>query len=319
MTDHLVVASPHEEMTAPLPPAGVLPGIGRALHPSWAPPAPDLVAVVESRAPLAVRLAAGALLALAGDPRVPVEPVTVPVPGGRALVGLDPADVDAVVARWAHVGVLRSWIEKETPVHEVAVAPFAIGRYPVTNGQWLAFLLDAGHPTRPSTWYLGAFPWDRSNHPVCGLSTGDVDAYLAWLRRTTGRPYRLPTEAEWEYAASGGSAREFPWGDEWVDGLANTRELGVGTTTPVGAFPAGASPFGLLDMAGNVEEYVADEYGPYPGGPAVVDDLVEEVGAYRVTRGGSFSRYGDLARTRRRHGPFPSPLYPIGFRVAVDL
>jgi formylglycine-generating enzyme required for sulfatase activity len=70
-------------------------------------------------------------------------------------------------------------------------------------------------------------------------------------------------------------------------------------------------------MAGNVEEFVADDYRPYPGGPFVDDHLVETQGKYRVARGGSFARYGDLARTRRRHGPFPGPLYPIGFRLAT--
>ena len=90
------------------------------------------------------------------------------------------------------------------------------------------------------------------------------------------------------------------------------------TTTPVGAFPAGGSPFGVLDQAGNVEEYVADAYRPYPGGPFVEDHLVETHGAYRVCRGGSFARFGDLARTRRRHGAFPSPLYPAGFRLATS-
>jgi len=72
-------------------------------------------------------------------------------------------------------------------------------------------------------------------------------------------------------------------------------------------------------MAGNVEEYVADTYRPYPGGESVDDHLVLALGEYRITRGGSFAWYGDLARTRRRHGSFPSPLYPCGFRVAASV
>lgn len=98
-------------------------------------------------------------------------------------------------------------------------------------------------------------------------------------------------------------------------------ETGVHTTTPVGAFPGGRSLHGLLDMAGNVEEFVADRYVPYEGAPAdrKGDDLTRDVGEdYRVTRGGSFARYGDLTRTRRRHGPYPGPEYPPGFRVACD-
>lgn len=89
------------------------------------------------------------------------------------------------------------------------------------------------------------------------------------------------------------------------------------TTTPVGAFPAGRSPYGVHDMGGNVEEFTADEYAPYPDGPYVADHLVQSMGSYRIARGGSFARFGDLTRTRRRHGAFPGPLYPVGFRLAT--
>jgi formylglycine-generating enzyme required for sulfatase activity len=150
------------------------------------------------------------------------------------------------------------------------------------------------------------------------VSTQDADAYLAWLSEVTGTAHRLPTEAEWEHAAKGFAGQEYPWGAEFDESAANTRETGVHTTTPVGAFPAGDSPFGLSDMAGNVEEYVSGEYAPYPGGRRVEDHLTESLGDYRITRGGSFARYGDLCRCRRRHGSFPSPLYPAGFRVAAD-
>jgi len=227
--------------------------------------------------------------------------------------------VAGVVAWWRHVGVAADWIDKETPRHEVTLDNFWICTYPVTNGEYHRFLLDSGHRTRPSTWYLGAYPWDRSNHPVAGVSAADADAYADWLSTRTGHPWRLPTEAEWEYAAAGPDGLEFPWGDSFDAGRANTRETGVHTTTPVGAFPGGRSPFGPLDMAGNVEEYVFDEYTPYPGGRHVADHLVETMTRYRVVRGGSFSRFGDLTRTRRRHGAFPGPLYPVGFRLATGV
>jgi formylglycine-generating enzyme required for sulfatase activity len=278
-----------------------------------------LVSIVEDETvPLPRRIAAGSLLGLCGDPRTGGPPRLVPVPGGTVRIGLEPSSVDEVVARWRHVGVERDWILKEAPARDVTLAGFALARYPVTNSEYREFLVQSGHPTRPSTWYLGAYPWDRANHPVCGLAETDVDAYLRWLSDRHGHAYRLPTEAEWEHAAKGFDGREFPWGDEFDPALANTRESGIHTTTPVGAYPAGASPFGLLDMAGNVEEYVADEYAPYPGGIGIVDHLVETLGRYRVSRGGSFARFGDLARTRRRHGAFPGPLYPCGFRVAAD-
>ncbi|MEE1802523.1 SUMF1/EgtB/PvdO family nonheme iron enzyme [Streptomyces sp. JV176] len=308
----------------------------RALTPA------ELAAAVEDPAePLAVRLAAGGLLALLGDPRIRTgaAPATRAVAGGAVHIGLPPRDVAAVVDAWAHVGVERAWIEKETPVEQVALADYWISTYPVTNAEYRHFLADTRHTARPTTWYLGAYPYDRANHPVAGVRPEDADAYAAWLSERTGHPWRLPGEAEWEYAAKGPLGFAFPWGDRFDADAANTRETGVHTTTPVGAFPAGRSPFGVSDMGGNVEEFVADDYRPYWGGSFVTDDLSagtdgspgldRPAGAddasrtdgarvpYRVARGGSFSRFGDLARTRRRHGAFPSPLYPVGFRLAT--
>jgi toxoflavin biosynthesis protein ToxD len=270
-------------------------------------------------AALPSRLAAGGILALVGDPRLRPVPSMRVVNGGDVRIGLSESEVDAATARWAHVGVEREWISKEAPEHVVRLADYWIGTYPVTNGEYRDFLDATGHPERPSTWYLGAYPFDRSNHPVAGVKPADAQAYAAWLTVHTGHPWRLPSEAEWEHAARGDDDREFPWGDEFDPAKANTRETGVHTTSPVGAFPAGVSPTGAYDMAGNVEEYVADDYAPYPAGTRVDDHLVATVGTYRVARGGSFARFGDLARTRRRHGAFPSPLYPIGFRLATSV
>ena len=273
--------------------------------------------VEDATATLPERLAAGAVLALVGDPRITAVPGTRAVPGGRVAIGLPAGEVDAVTAAWEHVGVVADWIVKEAPRHQVTLDPYWIGIYPVTNSEYHRFLIDTGREDRPSTWYLGAYPWDRSNHPVAGVSAADADAYAAWLSDRTGHPWRLPSEAEWEYAAAGPEGLEFPWGDTFDPELANTRETGVHTTTPVGAFPGGRSPFGVLDMGGNVEEFVSDDYRPYPGGTHIADHLVETMTDYRIARGGGFSRFGDLTRTRRRHGPFPGPLYPVGFRIAT--
>jgi formylglycine-generating enzyme required for sulfatase activity len=134
--------------------------------------------------------------------------------------------------------------------------------------------------------------------------------YCAWLSRETGLRYRLPTEAEWEKAARGTDGRAHPWGDAFDPRRANTREAGIGETTPVGSFPDGASPYGALDMAGNVEECTGSLYRLYPG--SRVSD--PEAGSYLVTRGGCFALDGDLARCDRRHG---LPFAPAaGFRLA---
>lgn len=274
--------------------------------------------VEDPTAPLPDRLAAGALLALIGDPRIGPVPATSFVPGGKVTIGLPGEAVEETARRWQHAGVEAEWIEKEAPEHAVLLEDYWIRTYLVTNGEYREFLAAAGHPSRPSTWYLGAYPWDRANHPVAGVHAADADAYARWFSRRTRHPWRLPTEAEWEHAAKGDDGREFPWGNEFSPDAGNTRESGVHTTSPVGAFPAGRSPCGAHDMGGNVEEYVADRYAPYPGGPFIADHLVQAMGEYRVCRGGSFARFGDLARTRRRHGAFPGPLYPVGFRLATS-
>jgi formylglycine-generating enzyme required for sulfatase activity len=278
-----------------------------------------LAALVEDPAvPLEDRLAAGALLGVLGDPRIGEAPAVCAVTGGLADIGLPVDRVAAVTAAWAHVGVVRDWILKEAPRHAVTLADYGIAAYPVTNAEYRRFLADTRSDHRPSSWLLGAYPWDRANHPVAGVRPADADAYATWLSARTGHPWRLPTEAEWEHAAKGPAGYDFPWGDAFDPSAANTRETGVHTTTPVGAFPAGRSWCGALDLAGNVEEFVADGYRPYPGGEPVRDDLVDLVGDYRIARGGSFARFGDLARTRRRHGAYPGPLYPIGFRLATS-
>ena len=198
----------------------------------------------------------------------------VDVPAAEVLIGLDPERVDSVTRRWADVGVERDWIVKETPRHKVALASFRIGRYPVTNGEWLAYVTDVADAPRPTAWPHGCFPLAASNQPVFTLAPEDADGYAAWLAARTGRPFRLPTEAEWEYAAAGVEGREFPWGDRWDPHCANTAEAGPLTTTPVGIYVEGRSPFGVADLAGTSRSTSATTTVRTPAQPAVRDDLV---------------------------------------------
>ncbi|MGW5117541.1 formylglycine-generating enzyme family protein [Streptomyces noursei] len=273
----------------------------------------------DATADFARRYAAGTVLGLRGDPRIrPDDPDTVALPAAQCAVGLPEDQVQQVVDAWADVGVQESWIAKECPRHQVRFDAFRIMRYPVTNLEYRAFLADTGADALPTSWEFGVYPLHRANHPVWTVRPQDADAYAAWLAARTGRRFRLPTEAEWEYAATGGQSRAYPWGDTFDPDRANTVENGPLTTAPVGIYPAGRTPFGAEDMAGNVEEFVADDYRPYPGGAAVADDLTA-AGSYRIARGGSFTRFGDLARCSRRHGWFDRKIYAIGFRLVEEV
>ncbi|MDH0300883.1 MULTISPECIES: SUMF1/EgtB/PvdO family nonheme iron enzyme [unclassified Pseudomonas] len=283
-------------------------------------PTGDLLALLEQPSqPLVRRIAAGEVLAVRGDPRIDTfAPQMIDIPAARVSIGLDPRAVEQVMDQFDGLGLDRSWIDKETPRHERELAAFRIARFPVTHQEYRQFLLDSGHAGIPDGWAFGRYPRHHANHPVYSVSASDADAYARWLGARTGRRFALPTEAQWEYAAAGAEGRQFPWGDVYQVEHANTAELGYLDSTPVGAFVDGASPFGVLDMAGNVEEYVAEDYQAYPGGPCIEDDLVLDVGTHRVARGGSFTRFRDLARTARRHGRYPRPIYVMGFRLVEN-
>jgi formylglycine-generating enzyme required for sulfatase activity len=262
----------------------------------------------EEKSSLEARLGAGTALAVLGDPRLdPLRPALVAVPAGPFRMGMREEEVPAVAREF---DIPEEWLRKACPQREVVLGAFEIGRFPVTNGEWAVFAERSGYGELPADWSGRRAPAGRENHPVSGVSFDGALAYCAWLSRETGLRYRLPTEAEWEKAARGQGGRAYPFGDAFDPRCANTREAGIADTTPVGAFPGGASPFGALDLAGNVEEYTGSLYRLYPGSPAEDPDE----GSYRVTRGGCFGLDGDLARCDRRHGtPFAGAL---GFRLA---
>jgi formylglycine-generating enzyme required for sulfatase activity len=178
-------------------------------------------------------------------------------------------------------------------------------RYPITNYEYQRFLTDTDYSSLPTSWRFGRYPHELANHPVWSISQSAASMYASWLSHRLGRRFRLPTEAEWEYAASGGDDREYPWGNIFHPDAANTAEAGPLSTTPVGMYPMGRSPFGVDDLAGNVEELV-------------VGDCSSSRQTCAITRGGSFTTFGDLARCRRRHQGHRQhqPQHPVGFRLA---
>nr|WP_199549587.1 SUMF1/EgtB/PvdO family nonheme iron enzyme [Streptomyces sp. N35] len=224
--------------------------------------------------------------------------------------GTPPDELAEVAERYADTGVLAEWYRKEAPRTEVRVPAFRIARTLVTVGQWTLFARSTGRPD----------PQGPADHPVIGVSWDEATAYCGWLgQQLGGIAVRLPSEDEWERAARGDDAREFPWGSTYRTGLANLVDLGVGTTTPVGSFPDGAGPFGVLDMAGNADEWTSTLYAPYPGAPADVPPTESWAFDPHVTRGGAYRHDRDLARCARRHGAYERDLTAIGvgFRVAA--
>ena len=213
--------------------------------------------------------------------------------------------------------------DDEHPQHTVYVDAFYMGRTPVTQAQYARFVRQADHRVpcgkfnvrNPYNWDLArkTFPRGKANHPVVEVSWYDAVAYCGWAG------LRLPTEAEWERAARGPDGRQYPWGDESDAKWCNTDEGGKGGTTPVGMYsPAGDSPYGCADMAGNVWQWISSLYDPYPY-DANDDREDPDAEGDRVVRGGSWGEFQNGARSpiRFSHGPDWSTNH-YGFRCCVS-
>ncbi|SDX49274.1 SUMF1/EgtB/PvdO family nonheme iron enzyme [Thiocapsa roseopersicina] len=203
------------------------------------------------------------------------------------------------------------------PEREVEIAPFLMGVYEVTFEDYDRFARATGRGLARD------FGWGRGNRPVVGVSWEDARAYATWLSRETGRSYRLPSEAEWEYAARAGGRGSYWWGFGLEPNRAVCLDCGSAwdnrSTAPVGSFEA--SPFGLHDTAGNVMEWVADCYeSGYDGAPSDGSARTDGPCTYRVARGGAFNRPSASMRTYVRARFVPGTrLDMLGFRVARDI
>jgi formylglycine-generating enzyme required for sulfatase activity len=230
-----------------------------------------------------------------------IEPEMVLVPAGEFLMGSDPRkDEDA------H--------DDEQPQHTLYLPDYYMAKTPVTNAQYTAFVQATGHD-QPEHWEGGRPPSGKEDHPVVSVSWRDAIAYCNWLSEVTGRPYRLPSEAEWEKGARGTDGRIYPWGDQWDAQRCNSREGGPDGTTPVGAYPQGASPYGLLDMVGNVWEWTRSIHKNYLYDPEDGREGLQAEGK-RVLRGGSWFYGRRFARVSYRSYSHPVSFffYFIGFR-----
>ncbi len=276
-------------------------------------------------------------------PPAPTEPVQasavsgmVIIPAGAFTMGASvPERLMALQFGWSQDWLLRmaGLIESAGPTHQVVLDAYRIDRHEVTNEQYEAFLDATGYPL-PRFWNQPSLNAD--NQPVTGVSWHDAQTYCSW----TGK--RLPTEAEWEKAARGTDGLAYPWGEVWDSAMLRSAEgvagramanyhewtlwrsgsMSDGGPAPVGSYPGGASPYGVLDMAGNVWEWVADWYDPEyystaleenPSGPAS--------GVARVLRGGAWDVPSVVAFTWFREIFIP-PDYNgsavVGFRCASN-
>lgn len=215
------------------------------------------------------------------------------IPAGPFMMGSDTGDPE------------------DGPAHEVELPAYEIDKFEVTNLEYSAFADATGYMTFAekegmnswrSEWGVG-----EDSHPVVVVTWDDASAYCEWLGK------RLPSEAEWEKAARGDDSRAFPWGEEWDVEKANVKDRGLRGTAAVGSFGTGASPYGVEDMTGNVWEWTADWYQPYPDNTAEDASYGEK---FRVTRGGGWFDLEPQATTFNRNAADPAKTATdeIGFR-----
>ncbi len=238
----------------------------------------------------------------AGEPTVtpaptapPVTDVMVKIPAGAFTMGSDKGNPEA------------------GPPHQVDVPDFEIDKFEVTNADFGVFAQAAGYQTFAEQ--KGYTSWKdqagagKENHPAVMITWDDAVAYCKWAGK------RLPTEAEWEKAARGQDGRTFPWGNDWDPTKANVKETGLRGTAAVGSFGAGASPYGVEDMAGNVWEWTADWYKAYPNNTTPDNYYGEK---FRVTRGGGWFDEEAQVRSFNRNAADPTKTAndDLGFRCA---
>jgi formylglycine-generating enzyme required for sulfatase activity len=234
------------------------------------------------------------------------------IPAGEFLMGSDKVDTEG---KGTEFGTIKPWYLDEHPQHKASLPNYFIDKFEVTNAAYKQFV-DATSSRAPENWPSGGIPPGRDNYPVSYVNWHDAERFCKWAGK------HLPTEAEWEKAARGTDGRDYPWGNEFDSTKANTGDSGIGDLTPVGKFEAGKSPYGVYDMSGNVWEWTADWYKPYPGSDYTSDAFGEK---FKILRGSSWGGMGHYAipyfyRTSYRFYINPDGAFPdAGFRCAKDL
>jgi len=229
---------------------------------------------------------------LATPTAVPPPPTPTPLPTEEA------AEEEAMVAIPAGEFTMGSSQGIERPPQQVLLDAFEIDKFEVTNDEFERFVTEAGYETEaegagePQSWRT--YAEGKPRHPVVKVTWNDAQAYCEWAGK------RLPTEAEWEKAARGTEGYTYPWGNDWDPTKTNTKEAGYRDTTAAGSFPEGASPYGVMDMVGNVREWASDWFKAYPGYPGGDNEAQYFGEKYRVIRGGGWFEEAELATTTQR-------------------
>ena len=270
------------------------------------------------------------------------ESTMVLIPAGKFIMGTNDSQLDEITRTKPG---LRVTFKHEQPQHTVHLDSYYIDKYETTNAQFERFVKETGHVTDaekagwgfvwegtevwPRIWGAnwrsplgpGSSILDKMDHPVIQVSYYDARAYAKWAGK------RLPTEAEWEKAARGSiDDRLYPWGDLWSSRKLNSLEAGPRTTTPVGSYPDGVSPYGIHDMVGNVWEWVADwYYVDYYEKCVSFNALTNPRGPYngthKVLRGGCWQNTRTVTRCSHRDNYISVPDFRVqlgGFRCAKD-
>ncbi len=229
-----------------------------------------------------------------------------------------------VVPPGLYIMGLNATSKRSKPAHRVNIRkPFAIGRFEVKFSEWQACVDDGGCLAEPDD-----HRWGREGRPVINVTYFDAKRYLEWISKKTGKRYRLPSEAEWEYADRGGTTTLWWWGNKVGKNNANCKDCkskwSDGGTLPHGSAPVGsfaANPFGIHDTAGNVFEWVEDCWNKsHKNAPKNGAARTEGNCRYRVLRGGSFYYYSKVAKSfYRAKNPPNVKSYWLGFRVLREL
>jgi formylglycine-generating enzyme required for sulfatase activity len=198
-----------------------------------------------------------------------------------------------------------------SPEHKVSLNAFYFDIYEVTNEEYAIFIKSTGYSS-PKRW-RGEKYTGKGNDPVTGVSWNDARAYAEWAGK------RLPTEEEWEAAASGADHLQYPWGNQWEENRCNTAESGTNSVMQAGKLSECKNPFGIFDISGNVWEWTSSAAVPYTGSTETLVDPSEQPDQYRIIRGGSFKEKSKFSTSFFRSWvPLGETNSALGFRCVKD-